>query len=316
MGKINDIFKKSTFTVQKYSPEILIVSGVIGLVTSTVLACKATTKVNDILTKAKEEIEVIKEVADDEKYKDEYSKEDKQKDLAIVYVQTGVKLIKNYAPSVILGLLSLGGILASNNILRKRNIALAAAYATLDNGFKQYKSRVVERFGEEVDKELTYGVQKVKLDKVTADEDGKTKKVKEEVTVVNKEKLDDYSFFFDESSPYWEKNGGFNRMFLLAQQQYANDRLRANGYLFLNDVLDSLGIPRTKAGQIVGWVYMDNNKNGDNYVDFGVYETFCKYEEYFQKETVMDEYYRKDGEIYERVTMLNFNVDGPILNYI
>lgn len=316
MGKINDIFKKSTFTVQKYSPEILIVSGVIGLVTSTVLACKATTKVNDILTKAKEEIEVIKEVADDEKYKDEYSKEDKQKDLAIVYVQTGVKLIKNYAPSVILGLLSLGGILASNNILRKRNIALAAAYATLDNGFKQYKSRVVERFGEEVDKELTYGVQKVKLDKVTVDEDGKTKKVKEEVTVVNKEKLDDYSFFFDESSPYWEKNGGFNRMFLLAQQQYANDRLRANGYLFLNDVLDSLGIPRTKAGQIVGWVYMDNNKNGDNYVDFGVYETFCKYEEYFQKETVMDEYYRKDGEIYERVTMLNFNVDGPILNYM
>lgn len=316
MGKINDIFKKSTFTVQKYSPEILIVSGVVGLVTSTVLACKATTKVNDILTKAKEEIEVIKEVADDEKYKDEYSKEDKQKDLAIVYVQTGVKLIKNYAPSVILGLLSLGGILASNNILRKRNIALAAAYTTLDNGFKQYKSRVVERFGEEVDKELTYGVQKVKLDKVTVDEDGKTKKVKEEVTVVNKEKLDDYSFFFDESSPYWEKNGGFNRMFLLAQQQYANDRLRANGYLFLNDVLDSLGIPRTKAGQIVGWVYMDNNKNGDNYVDFGVYETFCKYEEYFQKETIMDEYYRKDGEIYERVTMLNFNVDGPILNYM
>lgn len=314
MSKIGDIFKKSTFVVKKHSPEILIVSGVIGVVASTVLACKATTKIGDILDNSKEEIETIKEVANDEKHKDEYTEHDKQKDLAIVYTQTAVKILKLYAPAVILGGLSISGIIASNNILKKRNVALAAAYTVLDKGFKEYKERVVDRFGKEVDDELTYGIRKEKLDKITIDDEGKEKKTKEEVAITDKIKDDDFTFFFDEASPYWEKNGNYNRMFLAAQQQYANDKLRANGYLFLNDVLDSLGIPRTKAGQIIGWTFRDDNPNGDNYVDFGVYETFVKYEQLFQKELATERYFNKHGEMYERVTLLNFNVDGPILN--
>ena len=312
MTTVSSSFNKIGFKLKKHSPEILVVAGVVGTVVSAVMACKATTKVSDILEKAKEDINSIHDCAANEEFVEEYTPEDVKKDLTIVYVQTGIKLAKLYAPAVALGVLSLSGILASNNILRKRNVALAAAYATVDKGFKEYRNHVVERFGEEVDRELRHGIKAKKIEKVVVGEDGKEKKVKETISVVERDSLSDYSFFFEESNPYWEKDGNYNRMFLLAQQQYANDKLRANGYLFLNDVLDTLGIPRTKAGQIVGWVYNPNNPNGDNYVDFGIYETYRRDEESFVKETAMRERFGK--EVYERVVLLDFNVDGNILD--
>lgn len=312
MTTVSSSFNKMGFKLKKHSPEILVVAGVVGTVVSAVMACKATTKVSDILEKAKEDINSIHDCAANEEFVEEYTPEDVKKDLTIVYVQTGIKLAKLYAPAVALGALSIGSILVSNNILRKRNIALAAAYATIDKGFKEYRNHVVERFGEEVDRELKHGIKAKKIEKVIVGEDGKEKKVKETISVVERDSLSDYSFFFEESNPYWEKDGNYNRMFLLAQQQYANDKLRANGYLFLNDVLDDLGIPRTKAGQIVGWVYNPNNPNGDNYVDFGIYETYRRDEEAFVKDKAMGERFGK--EIYERVVILDFNVDGNILD--
>ncbi len=312
MTTVSSSFNKMGFKLKKHSPEILVVAGVVGTVVSAVMACKATTKVSDILDKTKEDIDSIHDCVANKSLSEEYTPEDAKKDLAIVYVQTGVKLAKLYAPAVALGALSLGSIVASNNILRKRNVALAAAYATVDKGFKEYRNRVVERFGEEVDRELKHNIKAKKIEKVVVGEDGKEKKVKETINVVDKDTLSDYSFFFEESNPYWEKDGNYNRMFLLAQQQYANDKLRANGYLYLNDVLDTLGIPRTKAGQIVGWVYNPNNPNGDNYVDFGIYETYRRDEESFVKDTAMRERFGK--EVYERVVLLDFNVDGNILD--
>lgn len=312
MTTVSSSFNKMRFKLKKYSPEILVVAGVVGTVVSAVMACKATTKVSDILENSKEDINSIHDCVANEALADEYTSEDAKKDLAIVYIQTGVKLTKLYAPAVALGVLSLSSILASNNILRQRNVALAAAYATVDKGFKEYRNHVVERFGEEVDRELKYGIKAKKIEKVIVGEDGKEKKVKETVGVVERDSLSDYTFFFDESNPYWEKDGNYNRMFLLAQQQYANDKLRANGYLYLNDVLDDLGIRGTKAGQIVGWVYDPNNPNGDNYVDFGIYETYRRDEESFVKDAAIRERFGK--EVYERIVLLDFNVDGNILD--
>ena len=140
--------------LKKHSPEILMVTGTIGVVTSAVMACKATLKVNDILEETKQDVDKINGVLENEEYADKYSEEDSKRDLLIVYAQTGIKLAKLYAPSVILGTLSLGAMITSNNILRKRNVALAAAYTVLDKGFKDYRSNVIERFGEKIDKEL------------------------------------------------------------------------------------------------------------------------------------------------------------------
>lgn len=304
MNKMPRIFHKAGFQLKKYSPEILVVSGVVGVVTSAIMACKATTKLNDILAETRETVEKIHEVAADESMTEKYTQEDVKKDLTITYVQTGVKLVKLYAPSVILGTLSITGILASNNILRKRNVALAAAYATIDKSFKEYRSRVVERFGEEVDRQLKYNIKAQKIEETVVDpETGKEKKVKKTVEVTDLDGHSEYAKFFDDGCSGWTKDPEINLSFLRAQQQYANDKLRAQGYLFLNDVYDMLGIPRTKAGQVVGWIYDPDHPIGDNYVDFGIYDLHRPKARDFV-----------NG--YERVILLDFNVDGDILNHM
>jgi hypothetical protein len=313
ISKAGGYFRKAGFQLKKHSPEILVVAGVVGTVVSAVMACKATTKVGEIVEKAKHDIDLIHDLVANEDMAEQYTKSDEKKDLVITYTQTGVKLIKLYAPAVILGVLSITGILASNNMLRKRNMALAAAYASIDKGFKEYRSRVVERFGQEVDKELRYNLKAKKIEEVI-DEDGIEKKVKTNIRVADGKTLGEYSFIFDDLNPHWEKNGDFNRMFLGAQQQYANDRLRAHGYLFLNDVLKDLGFEPTQTGQFVGWLYDPDNplKTGDGYVDFGVYETYL--EDAIEEKTAVILGRTPNKETYRRAVVLEFNVDGSILS--
>ena len=64
-----------------------------------------------------------------------------------------------------------------------------------------------------------------------------------------------------------------------------------------------LGIPRTQAGQIVGWIYDEKHPIGDNKVDFGIYNTY-------------NEANRNFVNGYERTILLDFNVDGNILDMI
>ena len=297
--KMVKVYNKSEMKVRKYSPEILAGVGVVGVIASTVMACKATTKLNDILAESKEQLEQIKTVAVDPAYADKYTEDDAKKDTTITYVQTGVKVAKIYAPSVILCASSLGCLLASNNILRKRNAALSAAYMTVDKSFKEYRRRVAERFGDEVEKEIRYNIKAKEI--VTVDEEGN--EVKETVKVMegadNPTTYSDYARFFDESCPAWQNDPEYNLTFLRAQQQYANDLLKAQGRLFLNDVYKMLGIDITKAGQVVGWVYDPDCPVGDNFVDFGIYD--------MSKERV-----RAFVNGYEPNILLDFNVDGNI----
>lgn len=292
------------FKIKKASPEIMVVAGVVGVVTSTVMACKATTKVNDILEETKKQVDDVHNVLDsDVVSEDEYNNDDAKKDLAIIYTQTGVKLIKLYAPSVIVGALSITGILASHKILKKRNVALTAAYATIDRSFKEYRGRVVERFGKELDRELRYNIKAQEIEEKTVDKDGNETVEKKTISVVDPNMYSDYARIFDNGSMGWTKDPEYNLMFLKLQQNQANDRLRAQGYLFLNDVYDMLGIPRTKAGQIVGWIYDEDNPVGDNFVDFGIYDIY--------NEKACD---FVNGR--ERSIVLDFNVDGNILDMI
>lgn len=309
VNKATRTFHKAKFTLKKHSPEILVVSGVVGLVGSAVMACKATTQVNDIVDGAKAELEKIHtaaerlEAGETLTLKDggEYTVEQNKKDLSIVYIQTAVKMAKLYAPAVIVGGLSITAILAGHNITRKRNVALAAAYTAVDKGFKEYRGRVVERFGEALDKELKYGVTTQEVDEVTVNEDGSETVVKTAAEVVDPTLNSPYARFFDDGCTGWTKDAEFNLMFLHDQQRYANDILKTKGYLTLNEVYDMLGIPRTKAGMVVGWIYDEKNPVGDNFVDFGIYDT--------HRTKVRD---FVNG--YERTILLDFNVDGNIFD--
>ena len=298
INSLSRTFHKVGFKVKKHSPEILIVAGVAGTITSAVMACKATTKLSDILENAKEDIDKIHEgIETGEIMGVSYPAEDGKKDLSITYIQTGLKVAKLYAPSVALGVLSLTAVITSNNILRKRNIALAAAYATIDKSFKEYRGRIVERFGKELDRELRYNIKAKEIEETVVDEKtGKEKKVKKTVNVVDPNTYSDYARIYDCGNIGWSKDPEQNLMFLRRQQEYFNDKLKAQGYLFLNEVYESLGFQKTKAGQMVGWTYDEEHPNGDNFVDFGIYDSASFV----------------NG--YERSIILDFNVDGVILD--
>lgn len=295
-------FNRFGFKLKKHSPEIMVIAGVVGVVASAVMACKATTKASEIIDDTKDQMDKIKKVAAMPDVED-YTEEDMKKDIAIVYTQTAVKFVKLYGPSVLLGAASIASILAGHNITRKRNVALAAAYATIDNSFKDYRSHVIERFGEQLDKELRYNIKAKEFSEIVTDDKGKEKTTKKTVEVADPNTYSDYARFFDDGCTGWQKDAELNLVFLKQQQNWANDLLKRKGHLFLNEVYDMLGIPRTKAGQIVGWIYDEDHPNGDNFVDFGIYD--------MNREKVRD---FVNG--YERTILLDFNVDGNILNLI
>jgi hypothetical protein len=299
---------KLKFKTMKNAPQILIYAGAIGAIGAAVMACKATLKVSEIIDRSQESIKIIRDTQDDETA--EYTQEDARKDLAIVYVSRGLDLAKLYAPAVIVGGISIAAMIKSHKILSRRNAALAAAFTTASESFAKYRKAVVDRYGERVDHELRHNI---KAEKVSVtDENGKTKKETVDVIHENLYGCSDYARFFDESCDGWSNDPEYNLMFLKAQQQHANDKLIAQGYLFLSDVYNMLGILESKASRVVGWVYNPDNPVGDNYVDFGIYDVMVYgYRNDYANETISEER-REFVNGYRPSILLDFNVDGNI----
>lgn len=307
MANISRSLNKIGFKFKKHSPEILVVVGIAGTVTSAVMECRATLKVTDIVDEAKETIDKIHDGVENHKHTSdgaEYTQEIANKDLAIVYTQTAWKFIKLYGPSVALGVASISCLLGSNHILRKRNIALAAAFKAVDTSFKEYRGRLIDRFGKDLDRELRFGIKAKEVEEKVVDENGNETTVTKTVEVVDPNAVHSiYSIAFCEGNTGWTRNAELNKVFLIQQQNYANDKLRLRGYLTLNDVYEMLGAPTTAYGQFAGWVYTDDSSIGDNFVDFGIFdinnEKACDFVNGFEKSIILD-----------------FNCIGNILEYI
>ena len=301
LNKASRTFYKVGFTLKKHSPTILAVAGTVGVVTSGVMACKATTKLSTILEEHEENVEKIHDYADEHGYSEDYTEKDGKKDITIVYTQTGIKLVKLYAPAVALGTISIAAMLGSNHILRKRNIALTAAYTTIERSFKSYRNRVIDRFGEKLDEELLYNIKTKDVEETVVDEDGKEKTTKKTVDIIDINDIEDYSRLFYEGNPGWDPDPRFTMMCLKEQQRYANKLLKKRGYLFLNEVYKMLGFSIIPEGQYIGWIYDEENPIGDNRVDFGLLDT---------EDIDTIKFFNGD----ERAVLLKFNHDGNILD--
>lgn len=281
-----------SLTVQKNAPNLLFAAGIIGSVGATVLACRATLKLEGIVDETKKNLDLITGIDEREpEIAQSYSPDDRQHDTMIVYGRATVDIIKLYAPAVVVGGFSIAALTKSHNMLNDRVAALSAAYAALSAGYEKYRAKVIEKYGEEQDREFRQARDVVPLE-------GPDGKIIDQ-TVVSHDGTSPYAKFFDESSTNWTKNAEYNYAFLVAQQNWANDKLRAQGHLFLNEVYDSLGIPRTRAGSVVGWSF---SGNGDNYVDFGIFDG--------------DKQTRAFVNGLEGSVLLDFNVDGVILDFV
>lgn len=305
--------------VRKASPEIGMVIGTVAIVSGVIGACRSTTKLSQITEQTKKDLNDIHgAIENPEEYNLEpgdYTEKDAKRDLFITYSKCAVEMVKLYALPVAAIGLGLGCFYNSHHIMTKRNVALAAAYASVDKSFKQYRDRVVARFGKEMEKELRYDIKAQTYEHVTTDAKGKEKIVTEIVEVVSDDPTtySEFARFFDESCGEWENDAEYNLMFLKGMEARANDLLRSRGHLFLNEVYRMLGIQETKAGQIVGWTYdkingesltVDENGEpaGDGFVSFGIFESRRAN--------------RKFVNGYEPVILLDFNVEGNVLDLI
>lgn len=273
---------RQVLLVQKHSPQILFYGGLVGAVTSTVLACKATLKLNDVL----DDIEY--DVSDVKRHRDEDTT-DYYKDLVYIYAKGAYRVSRLYGPAFVVGSLSVSALTGSHITLTRRNAGLTAAYAATNQAFDEYRERVKEALGEEKERDIKHAIE------IQTVEDENGKKIKLMTADPNKWSM--YARFFEESNVNWKPTAELNRIFIQAQQNYCNHLLHARGHVFLNEVYDMLGLERCKAGQMVGWVA---NQGGDNYIDFGMFEA-----------TNADFI---NG--YEKNIILDFNVDGVVIDQI
>lgn len=287
------------------APEIAIVTGTVGLVTAGVIACKQTPKAMAVAKEHNEKVDICDKCLEDgvTSTGDEYTADDHKKDRAMIFTQDALAMAKVYAIPLIIAALSVTSIFAGGRIFRKRLTALGGAYALLESTFAKYRKGVIDKFGEDVDKELKYGFKKELVEEKSVDENGKENSEIKEETVTDYDGYSQYARFFDETCPDWEKDGGKNLSFLINQQKWANDRLFREHVLFLNDVYTSLGIPRTAQGQYAGWIYDPSNPNIDSYVDFGIQDVI--------RDKAKFKDFMKDRE---RSILLDFNCDGNILH--
>ena len=283
---------------KKYSPELLMGVGVVGVLVSAVMACKSTLKIDDIKTESESKLEKIR-YAHENLDKETYSDMDYKKDLALTYAQTGLDFVKLYGPALLVGAVSIGCILGSHGILKKRNLAVVAAYKAVEKSFSDYRKRVIDELGIDKDRLFKNGIVQSKIKVTEMDENGKVKKSEQTIETIDPNGISQYARFFDEGSQQWSKTPEYNFTFLKCQQNYANDLLHSRGHIFLNEVYDMLGIPRSQAGAVVGWV----RGVGDAFVDFGM----------FNGESMAA---RDFVNGYERSILIDFNVAGVIYDMI
>lgn len=250
---------RKLLVAQKYSPQVMFAAGVVGVVATAVLASRATLKLDKVL----DEHETIKFNIEDNKGRPKYTENDAQRDMVVLHAKTALGIVKLYAPAIIVGAATIGLLTGAHVVMTKRNVALTAAYAALERGYREYRDRVIGELGPEKDAEFRFGTVEREIE--VEGKDGSTKIKK--VTTLDPNGYSVYARYFDESCPSWSKDPEYNRLFLQCQQAWANNMLQARGHIFLNEVYDALGMERSGQGAVVGWVL----GHGDPYVDFGIF---------------------------------------------
>lgn len=217
-AKITNVINKSKDFLGKHSPEILTGIGVTGMITSTVLAVKATPKALQLIEEAKGHGEI---------------RCDKLPVKSIIKVAW-----KPYIPAAITGVASISCIVGASRINAKRNAALATAYAISERALVRYRDKVIETIGEKKEKEIK--------EKIAQDEVEKHPVSNTQVIVTSKGN----TLCRDEIS------GRYFRSDLDTIRKIINELNREmtyQNYVSLEDFYNRLGLEPTKNSAYLGW---------------------------------------------------------------
>lgn len=292
-------FKTPKFVrkLKSKSPDMLFVGGIVCIVGGTIYACYATFKARDIVDTMTADLEDLKED------KEEYTEQEYGKAAGSIYAHAGLQLMKYYALTIAAEVAGVCMLTKSHGMLKANVATLGLALNDTIKEFKTYRKNVIEDQGEEADKRYRFGIKDMEIEEVG--DDGVERRRSVKVADPRNPGYSIHARFFDASSREWSKDPAENMAFLIQTQNVFNDILRTEGYVFLNDVYAALGFDKTEAGQQVGWV----QNLGDGYIDFGITDIYSvpEYAAEAKKRFV-------NG--YENVILLDFNVEGYILNKI
>lgn len=257
--KISRGIGRSVLQAKKNSPHIFFVVGLGGIIVSTVLACRATLKLEETMDDIKAELKEIEMMrVESERNGTHYPEQAYYKDLTHVYTKSAIRIGKLYGVPVVIGSVSIAALTGSHVQLAHRNAALTATLAAVTKAYDEYRIRVREELGAEKEQAIFDGVKEEKVEI-----DGKKEIVK---SITGRSQ---YARFFEPNNVNWKNDLELNRIFIECQQSYANHLLKARGHVFLNEIYDALGFERTTPGSVVGWVL---DGDGDGYIDFGLYD--------------------------------------------
>ena len=309
--KLPTPFYKVGFWTRKHSPELLLAGAIVTMAGAVVSAVVATTKLNKTLKPYNDKIDSVKATMKDDNAVQNgvVSIKECKKELTSTYLKAGLQIAKLYLPSVLCFGTGVTCMFGSHKILKGRNLALAAAYTTLENTYNAYRQRVKDKVGEEVEDKIFKDIREEKVEVVDS-KTGETKTVVKEVPHANTDKA--WDVLYDEGNVGWERDAVLNFRFLITQQAYLNEKLRRQGYLFLSDVYDALGFDvemlgaeKARASHILGWIYDPMDKTVDNYVSFGLTQPGTD---------VALPRVAEQIELNEPNFWLSLNVDGDILS--
>ena len=305
-------FGRTKLTIQAKSPEILLAAGLIGCAGTVIMACKATTKLPELVADHEEMLDDIHEMEElTETYVDlgnepyeglVYSKKDIREEKVRAYAVIVRDYARLYGPTVALGMLSGSAIVWSHNIKQKRYLGAVAAYNAAITTFDKYRERVREELGDEADQRFRYGYKKEKVTDEIVDENGKKKKVKEDILTLDAGDPSLYAVRFDCRNDNWQEDPYFALMFLRVQEEYFQRKLNTRGHVILNEVYDALGFDQTQEGALVGWM-QGKEDEPTHYISFGLPEKNSQAEKQFLKK-------------WTDYIILDFNVDGVIVDLL
>ena len=284
LGVVTRFVGRAGLVLSKHAPTILTAAGTAGFIGTTVLASKATLKVEETVAEEAALLVKVHEAHEAGKLSDKDATHDK----VVLYTRMTTKLAKLYAPALILGAASIVSLATGHGIMLKRNASLAAAYAAVDQAFKTYKKKIESKFGKEavLDALVSTPQEDLTKDEMTL----------EAITAIDG--VSPYGVVFDRSNNNWSADEDLSMLHLKCQQQYANDILQTRGHIFLNEVYKMLGFPHTPAGAVTGWV----KGNGDDFVDFNIFDGMFEGED-------------ENGRTVTKWA-LDFNVDGVMYDKI
>lgn len=242
MGKSNwaKFIKSAQISLSKHTPEILTGFGIAGMITTTILAVRATPKAL-----------VLLQDAEIEKY-DEQVKAGVEPDelVGLTSVEVVKTAWKPYIPAAVTCAASVACLIGASSVHVRRHAAIATAYKLSETALSEYREKVVEHIGEKKEHTIREKVaeKRVKDNPVS----------KNEVIVTG---TGDTRFYDPMSGRHFystvEK--------VKKAENDINKRMIHDicGYASLNEFYDEINLPRTDVGDMVGW-------NTDKLIDMDV----------------------------------------------